>query len=368
VAIKDRLRDAREKLGITLREASERTGVGSSSLSDFENGKRDPNIKQLQALADVYRKSITFFFSDSPLQSNAILWRQRPESRIALDIEAQFHRLCEQYHNLEQWCEDQVPTALPEWSESPIASKFSDSHVEQLAIHFRRKLGLGERPAKGLLSALEEVCGVKVFHINVDPCGTAASTVNESFGAAILLNANSSRTRRNFDLAHELFHLLTWHVFRTGLATQSAGDNEELLANRFARALLLPNDSVKDAVARVVKDGQLEWCDIFDIARQFDVSFESLLLRMGTIYQFEDDKINSAIEHCKGIAGMFEKQLVDSPRQRPERFCALAIQCLNKGKISAGRFAEYMGITRQEAQSYVAQEVCDDEKIAIPSV
>ena len=39
---------------------------------------------------------------------------------------------------------------------------------------------------------IEEVCGVKVFHLDFEPSGTAASAVSETFAAAVLLNAKNA--------------------------------------------------------------------------------------------------------------------------------------------------------------------------------
>src|SRR3990172_972541 len=160
--LSERLKHARLKAGITLREIEERTGIGQSSLSEYEAGKRAPRLAQLQALAEVYRRSISFFLAEGEPAPEVVLWRKRPDDAVAADIEGKFLRLCEQYHNLEVWCVERRPCELPVASGS--AADFDYRDAERLAYEVRAKLKLGDRPGQSLLPALEEVCGVKVFH------------------------------------------------------------------------------------------------------------------------------------------------------------------------------------------------------------
>jgi len=53
-AVGDRLRLARERPGLTQGEVHARTGIGVSSPSDFEKGKRAPSPDQLSTLARSY--------------------------------------------------------------------------------------------------------------------------------------------------------------------------------------------------------------------------------------------------------------------------------------------------------------------------
>lgn len=60
--VKDRLRQARNALGISQREATRRAGISQSVLEKYESreNSRLPSTKQLFRLADVYGVSIDF--------------------------------------------------------------------------------------------------------------------------------------------------------------------------------------------------------------------------------------------------------------------------------------------------------------------
>ncbi|MCL2648796.1 MAG: XRE family transcriptional regulator [Phycisphaerales bacterium] len=368
--VHDRLQYARQRAGLTGAQVKERTGIGESSLSELENGKRDPSISQLQALAEAYRRSIEFFLTDEPLTPDpVVLWRMRPDQN-AEQIEMDFLRLCKQYHNLEVWCNEQAPIRLPPATGD--ATRFGYKEAEELAKRVRKELQLGDRPAQGLPSVLEEVCGVKVFHLDFEPSGTAASTVSDSFGVAVLLNAKNTRWRRNHDLAHELFHLLTWPIFHP--TTQAspppfiANEWEEKLATCFAVSLLLPADSFCSAINSRVQDGKISFESIYDVAREFDVSVDSVLWRMHFLYNrgpANSEQTKKDIERAKLYAHILEEREDHQPRPWPARYRALAIKALRRGEMATGRCAEYLGITRQEAMQFVEQEISDDEKVQV---
>jgi transcriptional regulator with XRE-family HTH domain len=46
-----RLREARERLGLTQEEVAQRSGVHATEISRMEAGKRDPKISTLRRLA-----------------------------------------------------------------------------------------------------------------------------------------------------------------------------------------------------------------------------------------------------------------------------------------------------------------------------
>ncbi|HEU5116555.1 MAG TPA: XRE family transcriptional regulator, partial [Isosphaeraceae bacterium] len=270
MSLSERLRDVREGMKLTLEEVSQRTELGVSTLSEFENGRREPRLGQLKRLAEAYHRPVTYFLDDSVPPAELVLWRERPASPTAEEVQARLIELADQYHSLEVLCEQPTQLDLP-WEKAD-SSRYGYSEAGRLARRVRNDLGLGERPGHNLLNVLEEVCNVKVFHLDFEPSGSAACSVAEHrYGAAVLLNARNMRWRRNFDLAHELFHILTWNVFRQG----TSGDftlpspREEKLANCFASNLLMPGDVFRDAVDAQRGDSKsLGFDGLFEVARE----------------------------------------------------------------------------------------------------
>ncbi|HEV3255252.1 MAG TPA: XRE family transcriptional regulator [Gemmataceae bacterium] len=367
MAVSDRLKTARVSLKLTLQAVEEQTEIGVSTLSEFENGKREPRLVQLKQLADVYLRPLGFFLEDGAPVPQVVLWRKKPESPRAEEVQARLVKLAEQYHHLEVLCTGHEPCALPFHGGGPAG--FSYAQAEKLAHQFRQLLGLGERPGQALLRVLEEVCKVKVFHFDFEPSGGAACTLSESFGAAVLLNAKHVRWRRNFDLAHELFHLLTWKTFRGAgdASAVEATDWEEKLATCFARNLLMPSEvlrvSVDEALAK--HGDRLTFDDLFEVARQFDVSVEAVVRQIGFVYHKAADWANSALERFGNQIGFWESRASDAPLALPVRYQALARQALRKGLLSAGKYAEYTGVSRRQAMQIVEQDAGDDASFEV---
>ncbi|MHC4213605.1 MAG: helix-turn-helix domain-containing protein, partial [Planctomycetota bacterium] len=272
--IADKLRSARTHSGLTQQQVSERCGIDDSSLSSFENGKSEPRLSQLSELAEVYHLSLNYFFEENEPQSQLVLWRNAPEN--GKEIEAEFLQLCRQYRQLEIWTKNVSEVKLPPFE--PVDGRFWYPQVETMAHDTRMMMGLGDRPGESLHRVLEEVSGVKIFCLDLDSAGVAACAVSPEFGSAILLNRNCAPWRRNHDLAHELFHLLTWDYFNHTEGVCEPDGQEDKFATCFAGNLLLPAEPVRRAIYEVADDkGQLSYDQLDDIARKFDVSLESLI-------------------------------------------------------------------------------------------
>ena len=76
-----RLKNAREAIGYTQKKVDEQTGIGESSLSDYENNKREPRFSELSRLAELYKRSIDFFLTDKLPAEPIMLWRDGPGSQ-----------------------------------------------------------------------------------------------------------------------------------------------------------------------------------------------------------------------------------------------------------------------------------------------
>jgi Zn-dependent peptidase ImmA (M78 family)/transcriptional regulator with XRE-family HTH domain len=368
MSLSKKLSYARDFVNLTLAKVCEKTGIGESSLSEFENGKREPSLSQLMLLAKAYGRPESFFLSDEDVPVETILWREKPEQ--AREIELNFLQLCRQYHQVEMWAENVRQENLPNIGES--SNTWNEFTADSLADQVHQTLALGDYPARNLLSVLEERCYVKIFHLDFEPSGTAAAIRSKQFGSAILLNQKNKRWRRHFDLAHELFHLLTWNVFRHDLGDDStsvnATDIEEKLANRFAASLLIPAEALKQAILAKYKNDELPFAAVYDIARQFDVSIDALIWRINDLRWLpvhSHNDVKSLIEQIKKLSEVFEIREDTKPPQWPDRYKALTLWVYRQGGISTGKVAEFLKMSRKDAMRYIEPEGLDNEKVSV---
>ena len=115
---------------------------------------------------------------------------------------------------------------------------------------------------------------------------------------------------KDHDLAHELFHLLTWSLFHPVAAgPMVAGEQEEKLATTFASSLLMPSVPFQSAINSRARAGKVSFESLFDIAREFDVSIESVLWRMHFVYNrgpSKSDLTKGEIDQAKQLAPLLE--------------------------------------------------------------
>lgn len=109
---------------------------------------------------------------------------------------------------------------------------------ERFAVEF----GLGDVPALRLAEAMERKLGILVLMVDAfEGISGAACRLPEL--DAVLINRHEPAGRRHFDLAHELFHILTWDTLppeHSEDAAETSRNRVEQLANNFASAVLMP--------------------------------------------------------------------------------------------------------------------------------
>ncbi len=358
-----RLRAARDAIGYTIEKASQESGIGQSSISEFENDRREPKFSHLSKLADVYKRKIEFFLVDKPIIESVMLWRDKPQTdEECKSTEREFYRLCQQYRDLEILMDEvkEPKLPVPDFREP---EGFDFDQAELFAKEVQEKFRLGDVPIASLKQILEEMYFVKIFYLDFG--GSAISTVSQEFGPAVLLNSRNKQWRRSYDLAHELFHILTWDVFRAG--SKSKTQDEDKLANAFASRLLMPAESIKDRVRASVNDkDQISLNKLDDIAREFDVSLIALVYRVASIYRFKKEDTVKHIDSVERYLGVTKPRPSCEPVTLPDRYSDLALRALREGRLSLMQFSKYMGISYRKAQEYLtdAQDFTD-EKISI---
>ena len=110
---------------------------------------------------------------------------------------------------------------------------------ERFVIEFK----LGEVPAKNLSEVMERELGILVLMVDAFN-GISGAACRLPDLDVVLINRHEIAGRRHFDLAHELFHILTWDAMppeHSEEARETGGNRVEQLANSFASAVLMPS-------------------------------------------------------------------------------------------------------------------------------
>ncbi|HOC45467.1 MAG: XRE family transcriptional regulator [Syntrophorhabdaceae bacterium] len=354
-----RLKAARERVGLSVIDAAKRLGYKSyQTLSSIEKGERKVKASELTSFAREYFCSLDSLLAETFQETKMVLlWRKSPEGAAKKELESAITYHCEQYRSLERLLGYESIGDL-NFFDLRISNISTPARIDSLANNTWRLLELGSRPAFTLKNILEQTYGVKFIYQPLASISSAASTVHPDFGPVIVVNSDEAPWRRNYDLAHELFHLITWKIIPTEELNGEYLAEVEKKAERFASALLLPEPEVRKAIDKVWQNQRtLAYADIVDIARDFGVSTVALLYRLSAIGCIKWETANK-LAGDESLANLDKKKRADDWGDRPvsDRFHSLAVKCLRKGLLSRGKFAEIVGIDRSEIDLFIEGE------------
>ena len=311
---------------------------------------------ELSTFARAYYSSVNQLLGIQEARPPAIfLWRSEGKSEERLEAESRISKRCAHYVAIEK------SLGLPQSAGFPGLVKGrerirTDDDVDDIASKAGNLLNLGKRPACALAKVLEQEYGVKLLYLPLSDAGSAASIVHPDWGAVITINSDEAPWRRAYDLGHELFHLLTWEVVMPEEKENASlhGDLEKK-ANRFASTLLLPDSEIQSELHKLLsRSHSISFSDLVDLAREFGVSTKALLYRMANLRFFTWERADE-LSKKEELSTLDKKRRRADWGQQPrsERFDFLAVQCLRKGLISRGKFAEMVEIDRSDIDSFI---------------
>ncbi len=344
-AIAKRLKEARERLGITQDDLAKQVGIQNrQTIGEIEKGTREIKAWELVELANALHLDINHLLLNPSQEPAKVLWRDVTEAS-APDVEAEFLKRCSQYYELEQLCDLEKAKEFPRTEADPVS--FSERDAEELARECQRDFDLGSFPADSLLSVLENRYRVKIWYESLSGRGSAAAS-RGPFGCAILMNADEAPWRRNFNFAHEVFHLITWGCFAPALLESNAEmkAKAEKFADVFAARLLMPAEGFESAVEARIDKGKISYLSLVELARRFDVSTTALLIRM------KDARFIASTEVSRILSDRHFKQLDTrsmpekwwTPPRMPPRFVNLAFFAYKSGRLSRLMCADLLGV------------------------
>lgn len=138
--------------------------------------------------------------------------------------------------------------------------------------------------------ALADDLGCEIVHSDMRPA-ISGLLIRENDRTIIAVNKEDGRARQRFTIAHEVGHLmlhpgrplLVDAGVRVNARTPTAGfaaEFEETEANRFAAALLMPADFVRDYLDDLAPDAPIDRAVISNMARRFGVSAAAMEIRL----------------------------------------------------------------------------------------
>lgn len=321
-----RLKAAREQRGLTQAQLSETLGFKDrQTLAAIEAGQRNVSAEELLRAVQVLDLDLEYFTDSFRLAGEGrFSWRTNtdalPDLLSAFEEKAgcwiaTWRRLGE--------LQDAKPSALQPALALSERSSFEEAQAaaESLAEEWK----LGNVPAATLEAAIRKL-GTLVLY--VDPPQAISGAACRVPGAnTILINRKEPEGRRHYDLAHELFHLLTWEQMppehaETGTPRGTKTRRIEQLADNFAAALLMPERVLlpkwQARGAQEIDAGIHRWLN--STASDFLVTAKALKWRLtnlgwltkGDLLQIKDAKLtfNGRPKSLQPLPGIFSSAFV----------------------------------------------------------
>lgn len=234
----ERIRQAREFLGLSQEQFAERVGVKQEAISGYENGLFQPGEQVLHAIA-LATGFPPSFFARPPLElpEGSLLFRKRSRAT---------KRSWRKAYRLAQLLVEMALELLPLIEGVTVRlPRLIGLDPEEAAAHARSALGLSPETLIRHLTRSLERAGILVLRLPPDPdiqdVDGFSTWVGESRQwPVIVITSNLPGDRLRFTLAHELGHLML-HIPRLACPREI-----ELTAQRFAGALLLLAQAFRD--------------------------------------------------------------------------------------------------------------------------
>ena len=356
--------------GMSIKEISNKTRLSVKQYENIESGKSMLTNEKLNAISKALKVSapkLTYY--DSNLQSVRIRSNHKLKDRKEIILEVE-HWLNE-YNYVENLLKDHQSNPLKEIAKQV---KHGEKNISKIAMLTREVFGLSKSEPISNIGGILESNGIKVDEYVVkshDFFGLSISP--EDGGPAIVVNTwkQIPIERWIFTAVHELGHLVL-HQSDFNINEIKEGKLHESEANAFATEFLMPEPSFSNFWKEFRGMSFVE--RVLTVKHIYRVSYKSVLYRYATLNpnsknvwvrfksdykkMFEKSKFRK-LEAIESAADEFTASLPEvNVRYEPEslsradfkccRFVSLVRTALEEHKISFGRAAEILQISRQE--------------------
>lgn len=286
-----RLRIARQLKGWPRTELADLVGVTPAAISQFELGRAKPRPATLAQMALSLSLPVSFFAGTGrPLPAldtgetffrslRRTTKRDRERALAHATLLAEVARLVDERVQLPNVS---LPTELTLAADAPV------DQAEAIADEVRRLWQLGDEPVLNVIRLLERR-GVIVarFPLMSDDVDAFSWPLAER-PLVILGSDKRNYERSRLDAAHEAAHLILHHADpEPGLQPM------ERQAHRFASALLMPADSIRDELPT----GRVDWPRLLAVKERWGVSLAALLYRARDLGTMSATSYESAMKY-----------------------------------------------------------------------
>lgn len=355
------LQEARNKCGMTQADAAKVINAARTTMVAIEKGERRLKPTELIKLARAYGRAVSDFVRPRPVvQRFEIQFRTAYRQNEVKDsqIEPLIRRLedlCRNYLELEEIMDAPLPRNYPR--EYEVSGMPIELAAEGIAVEERQRIGLGDGPIPFLRDILEQGVGLRIFYLKMPPKYSEVYSYDEQLGGCMAINANHPEERRRWSLAHGYLHFLA-HRRKPALdfdGQYKRMPESERLAEAFPKYFLMPTSGLLKRFNDMYRtSGKFTPTNLFTLAHYYGVSVQALVYRLEEMELLPSGTWDRLSDQGLKVRKVQQELGLEEIPQRtdtiPIHYQHLAIEALDQGLITEGRFADLLNVDRLEAR------------------
>ncbi|NJL00569.1 MAG: ImmA/IrrE family metallo-endopeptidase [Spirulinaceae cyanobacterium SM2_1_0] len=358
------LQQARKKSGLTQADAAKVIDAARTTIVAIEKGERRLKPNELIKLARAYGRAVSDFVRSSPItepfevQFRAAYQRNTKEEALISSSIQRLEELCHNYLELENVVDAPLPQNYPQ--EYDVTDMPLEAAAESIAIAERQRLGLGDGPIPLLRDILEQSVGLRIFYLEMPPKYSGFYSYGEELGGCVAINSNHPEERRRWSLAHEYLHFLAHRCkpvidYTDYEKKHQRKPRSEHLGDAFPNYFLMPTSGLMKRFNDMYQThGKFTPTNLFTLAHYYGVSIEALGYRLEDIKLIPSGTLDRLRDRGLKVRQVQKELGLEEIDQRadifPIHYQHLAIEALEQGLITEGRFADFLGVDRLEAR------------------
>lgn len=259
----ERIRLAREAMGLTQAELARKIGVARHAVTKIEQGKRHLSALELASVAQATGLSLAWFVTNEPA---VVVSRRDHGDGDALPTDLRVGKL---KRELEQLLELKLLRPSVRGLQLPFPEDFEGAAEAALTV----REAVGRSDGRIDVADAAELLGLYVYVLPLpsNAISGASAVVDDQIGVA-LVKSSDTPARQRFTIAHEIGH----HVFQDAYDPASFGGDAERIINSFAADLLMPRSEVRASWAKSGSDSSGIRMTAITMAASYEVSWSAL--------------------------------------------------------------------------------------------
>lgn len=282
----EKLQEIRVLYGMSRAELAKNLDITEQAIWQFETNKVSPKISTtVLSLLKIFKVNINFFEAKPIIscvdEENISFQSEDLHSQKAVQMQITYintiHSLIERLESYLTSPPKLIYSLVEEVNNILYEGKIDKKVINEIADIARNRLGISEHN-DDLLYKLE-LSGINVLsRFNTDylsGTGTYSLWTNDNT-PYLILAVGKSFARRNFDLAHELGHLLLHRAVEFDILSSVEQEQKEQEANMFALKFLLPDTVFRESFETLVGNKVSQPDRYISLKQHFNVSIQTL--------------------------------------------------------------------------------------------